>query len=186
MLEEIYKEVQLQMGNSIEALRRDLSGIRTGRASTALLDGVRIDYYGTATPLNQLAAISVPEPRLITVRPYEQNLIQQIEKAILGDATLGLNPSNDGTIIRLPIPDLTEERRVELTKIARTRAEDGRVAIRHARRDGLDLADSAQKEGDISEDESRAAHDRIQHMTNDCVEQIDDIIASKEKEIMEV
>jgi ribosome recycling factor len=186
MLEEIYEEVRRQMSNSIDALKRDLAVIRTGRASASLLDGIRIDYYGTPTPLNQLAAISIPEPRLITVRPYEPNLIPDIEKAILADKNLGLNPSNDGAIIRLPIPELTGERRIALTKIARNRAEVGRVAVRHGRRDGLDLVDAARKDGDIGEDEARSAQDHIQKLTDDFIKHVDEIIEVKAKEIMEV
>ena len=186
MLDEIYAEVKQHLANSIDAMKRDLSSIRTGRASASLLDGVRVEYYGTSTPLNQLAAISVPEPRLITVRPYEQNLIPEIEKIILADQKLGLNPSNDGTIIRIPIPELTGERRVEMTKIARARAEEGRVAVRHGRRDGLDLVDAAKKDGDLSEDDARVAHEQIQTLTNDSVKKIDDIIEAKESEIMAV
>jgi ribosome recycling factor len=186
MLEEIYEEVRRQMSNSIDALKRDLSGIRAGRASASLLDGIRIDYYGTPTPLNQLAAISIPEPRLIVVRPYEPNLIPDIEKAILADKNLGLNPSNDGAIIRLPIPELTGERRIELTKVARSRAEEGRVAVRHGRRDGLHLVDAAKNDGDIGEDEARSAQDHIQKLTDDFIKHVDEIIESKAKEIMEV
>ena len=186
MLEEIIEEVKQHMGSALDALRRDLAGIRTGRATTALLDNVRVQYYGTQTPLIQLATMSVPEPRLLTIRPYEQSLIPEIEKAILAESSLGLNPSNDGTVIRLPIPELTEERRVELTKVARHRGEEGRVAVRHARREGLDLSEEAKKEGDVSEDEERAAHDRIQKLTDECVKEIDQIVEHKEKEIMEV
>ncbi|MFC1526945.1 ribosome recycling factor [Candidatus Latescibacterota bacterium] len=186
MLEEIYEDIRQHMGKSLEALRHALAGIRTGRASTSLLDGIRIDYYGTATPLNQLASLSVPEPRLLTIKPYEQSLIPQIEKAIMAESTLGLNPSNDGTLIRLPIPELTEERRIELTKVARNRGEDGKVAVRHARREGLDLVDEAKKEGEISEDDARHAHDHIQKMTDECVKQVDEIVEHKEQEIMEV
>ena len=145
MLDEIYAEVEKMMNNAMEALIRDLSGVRTGRASTSLVDGIRIDYYGSSTPLNQLASISAPEPRLLMIKPYEQTLIGDIEKAILSDKSLGLNPSNDGQVIRLPIPELTEERRIEMTKIARHRAEEARVAIRQARREGLDLVDDAKK-----------------------------------------
>ncbi len=186
MLEEIYEEVRRQMSNSIDALKRELAGIRTGRASASLLDGIRIDYYGTPTPLNQLAVISIPEPRLVLVRPYEPNLIPDIEKAILADKNLGLNPSNDGVLIRLPIPELTGERRIELTKVARNRAEEGRVAVRHGRRDGLDLVDAAKKDGDIGEDQARSAQDHIQKLTDDFIKQVDEIIESKAKEIMEV
>jgi len=186
MLEEIFADVLKQMEKSIESLRHDLSGIRTGRASTSLLDGLRIEYYGTPTPLNQLASVSVPEPRMLIVKPYEQSLIPDIEKAVLSDSTLGLNPSNDGTIIRLPIPELTEERRVELTKVARHRGEEARVALRHARREGLDFVDEAKKEGEISEDDCRHAHDHIQKMIDGLVERVDEIIEHKEVEIMEV
>ena len=186
MLDEIYQDVREQMRNSLESLRRGYATIRTGRASTAMLEGLRIDYYGTATPLTQVANLSVPEPRLLTIRPYEQNLISDIEKVIRSDASLGLNPSNDGTIIRVPIPELTEERRIEITKIARSRAEDGRVAVRHARREGIDLLQQAQKEGEITEDDLRQGQDEIQKITDECIEQVDQIYKSKEEEIMEV
>lgn len=186
MIDEIVSETEAQMKSAIEAMQRDLAGIRTGRATTSLLDGIRIDYYGTATPLNQLATVSAPEARLLMVKPYEAPLIPDIEKAIRADQTLGLNPSNDGSVIRLPIPELTGERRTELTKVARGRAEDGRVAVRHARRDGLDLIDSAQKEGEVSEDDSRTGHDKIQELTDGFVKRIDEIMKNKEAEIMEV
>ena len=186
MLEEIIDAVRQQMEKAMEALRRDLAGIRTARITTSLLDGIRIDYYGNPTPLNQLASLSVPEPRLLTIKPYEQALIPAIEKVIRSDPSLGLNPSNDGTIIRLPIPELTEERRVELTKVARQRAEEGRVAVRHARREGLDLVDDAKKEGEVSEDEARSVHDKVQKLTDEYVEEIDEIFEHKEKEIMEI
>jgi len=186
MLEEIYQDIKQHMEKSLEALRHDLAGIRTGRASTSLLDGIRIDYYGSATPLIQLASISVPEPRLLTVKPYEQQLIPQIEKAIMAESSLGLNPSNDGTLIRLPIPELTEERRIELTKVARHRGEEAKVAVRHARREGLDLVDYSKKEGEVSEDDARHAHDYVQKMTDGFIEQVDEILGHKEEEIMEV
>jgi len=186
MLEEIFADVLKLMEKSIEALRHDLSAIRTGRASTSLLDGLRIEYYGSPTPLNQLASISVPEPRMLIVKPYEQSLIPEIEKAVRSDSALGLNPSNDGTIIRLPIPELTEERRIDLTKVARHRGEEGRVALRHARREGMDFADEAKREGEMSEDDCRHAHDHIQKMTDEFVKRIDEIVEHKEAEIMEV
>ncbi|MBT4500012.1 MAG: ribosome recycling factor [Gemmatimonadetes bacterium] len=186
MIDEILQEVKAAMKKGLDALRRDLAGIRTGRASTAMLDHVRIEYYGNQTPLNQAATISVPEPRLIVIKPWEQNLIPVIEKAILADSSLGLNPSNDGTIIRLPIPELTEERRIEITKVARHRGEDGKVAIRHARRDGLDLTAEAQKDGEVSEDEARHGQSEIQKLTDEYVVHIDEIIKHKEAEIMEV
>ena len=186
MLEEIIEEVKDSMEKAIESLRKDLASIRTGRASTAMLDNVRVEYYGNLTPLNQMASISVPEPRLLTVKPWEANQIPEIEKASVADKSLGLNPSNDGALIRLPIPELTEERRIEITKVARARAEDGRVGIRHARRDGIDLLQQAQKDGDISEDESRIAQDSVQKVTDEFVHRVDDIVKNKEEEIMEV
>lgn len=186
MVDEILQEVKAHMEKAIEALRRDLAAIRTGRASTAMLEHVRIDYYGTSTPLNQAAALSVPEPRLIVIKPWEQKMIPVIEKAILSDKSLGLNPSNDGNIIRLPIPELTEERRQEIAKMARHRAEDGRVAVRHARRDGLDLLSEAQKDGEVSEDEARHTQTEVQKLTDEYVGHVDEIIKNKEAEIMEV
>ena len=151
-----------------------------------LLDGIRVDYYGTPTPLNQLATVTVPEARLLVIKPYEQGLIADIEKAVIADANLGLNPSNDGSIIRLPIPELTEDRRRELTKIARHRSEDAKVSVRQARRDGLDLVDESKKDGDISEDDARHAHDHIQKSTDEFIAQVDEVNTHKEKEIMEV
>lgn len=186
MLEEIYAEVEKMMENALEALARDLAGIRTGRASTSLLDGIRVEYYGSATPLNQLASISAPEPRLLMVKPYEQNMIGEIEKAIRSDNSLGLNPANDGQVIRLPIPELTEERRIEMTKVARHRAEEAKVAVRHARREGLDLIDDGKKEGEVSEDDARHSHDHIQEMTDGFIKRVDEVIKHKEEEIMEV
>ena len=186
MLEEILEEVKVGMEKAIEALRRDLASIRTGRASTAMLDNVRVEYYGNLTPLNQMATISVPEPRLLVIKPWEANIIPEIEKALLADKSLGLNPSNDGAVIRLPIPELTEERRIEITKVARSRAEEGRVAVRHARRDGIDLLQEAQKDGEVSEDESRSAQEQVQKMTDEYVARVDEIVEHKEEEIMEV
>jgi ribosome recycling factor len=186
MVEEILSEVKAQMAKAIEALRRDLAAIRTGRASTVMLDHVRVDYYGTPTPLNQAASLSVPEPRLILIKPWEQKMVPVIEKAIRADNTLGLNPSNDGTVIRVPIPELTEERRHEMAKLARHRGEDGRVAVRHARRDGLALLAAARKDGDVTEDDERHGHDEVQELTDQFVAHIDEMITHKEAEIMEV
>ena len=186
MVDEILEEVKAHMDKALEALRRDLAAIRTGRASTAILEHMRIDYYGTPTPLNQVAALSVPEPRLIAIKPWEPKMIPVIEKAIRTDKSLGLNPGNDGAIIRLPIPELTEERRQEIVKIARHRAEEGRVAVRHARRDGLHLLDAGQKDGEISEDKTRHAQGVIQKLTDEYVKHIDEVIKNKEVELMEV
>jgi ribosome recycling factor len=186
MVEEILREVKEHMEKVIAALRRDLAGIRTGRASTAMLEHVRLDYYGNPTPLNQVAALSVPEPRLIVIRPWEARMIPEIEKAIRTEKNLGLNPANDGTLIRVPIPELTEERRREITKLARHRAEEARVAVRHARRDGLDLLHEGQKEGEIPEDEARHAQEQVQKLTDEHIKRIDEIVKHKEEEIMEV
>ena len=186
MLEEVLDEVNQMMDKAVESLGRDLAGIRTGRANASLLDGIRVEYYGTATPLNQVATVSVPEPRLIVIKPFEQNLLGDIEKAILAEKSLGLNPSNDGQIIRLPIPELTGERRQELTKVARSRGEEGRVAVRHARREGLDMVDAMQKDGEISEDDSRTAHDRVQKLTDGFVKKVDEMTEAKEAEILEI
>ena len=186
MLEEVLAEVNSAMESAIEALRRDLSTIRTGRASTAMVENLRIDYYGNQSPLSQVATLSVPEPRLIVIKPWEANLIPDIEDAIRAEKNLGLNPSNDGSVVRLPIPELTEERRRDITKIAKNRGEDARVAVRHARKDGNDMLQDAQKEGEISEDESRSGQDSIQKLTDEFTETIDQITKNKEAEIMEV
>jgi ribosome recycling factor len=186
MLEEILEEIKAHMDKAMASLRHDLSTIRTGRASTAMLEGVRVVYYGNPTPLNQVATLSVPEPRLIVIKPWEQNLVAVIEKAIRADKSLGLNPSSDGIVVRVPIPELTQERRIEITKVARHRAEEGRVAVRHARRDGLDLLHEAEESGDISEDDLRHAQTEVQKLTDGFVHQIDEIIKHKEAEIMEV
>ena len=186
MLEEVIAEVKSHMETTLDALRRDLAGIRTGRASTAILDQIKVDYYGNLSPLSQVATLSVPESRLIVIKPWEANLIPEIEKAILAEKGLGLNPSNDGTIIRLPIPELTEERRREMTKVARHRGEEGKVAVRPARRDGIHMLQEAQKEGGISEDESRHGQDEVQKLTDNYIVRTDEIIKNKETEIMEV
>jgi len=186
MLEEVIEEVKSSMNSTLEALRRDLSTIRTGRASTAMLEHLKVEYYGNQSPINQVATLSVPEPRLIVIKPWEANLIPEIERAIRAEKNLGLNPANDGSVIRLPIPELTEERRRDITKIARKRGEDARVAVRHGRRDGIDMLQEAQKEGDISEDDSRNGQDQVQRLTDGYVVKIDEIVKNKEAEIMEV
>jgi ribosome recycling factor len=186
MLEEVIEEVNSHMESTIDALRRDLAAIRTGRASTAMLDHIKVDYYGNKSPLNQVATLSVPESRLIVIKPWEANIIGEIEKAIRAEKSLGLNPSNDGVMIRLPIPELTEERRRDITKVARNRGEEARVAVRHARRDGIDMLQEAQKEGEVSEDESRQGQDRVQKLTDEHIVRIDEIVKNKEADIMEV
>jgi len=178
-------ETEEAMKRAIEHLRHDLQKIRTGRANTALLDGIQVDYYGTATPLNQLATLSAPDPRLIVVSPFDKGSIQAVEKAIQG-SDLGLTPSNDGKVVRIPIPPLTEERRRELVKHVHKVAEQHKVGVREARRDGLALLKDAAREGSISEDEKHRAEKKVQDLTDENTALIDRMCAQKEKEVMEV
>jgi ribosome recycling factor len=184
MIEETYQETQDRMGKSIEALKNELKRIRTGRATTALLDGIRADYYGTSTPINQMATISVPESRLITIQPWDASAIKEIEKAIL-KSDLALTPSNDGKIIRIAIPPLSEQRRKELVKLVHKTCEEYKVAVRNIRRDANELLKGFKKDGDISEDEAFKAQDQVQKITDDHIEKIEGIYRSKEKEILE-
>jgi ribosome recycling factor len=184
MIEETYEEARERMGKSITALKNELNRVRTGRASLALLDGIRVDYYGTMTPLNQMASLSVPESRLIMIQPWDVSMVKEIEKAILV-SDLGLTPSNDGKLIRISIPPLTEERRKELLKIVNKMCEDHKIAVRNIRRDSNDLLKSFKKEGEISEDDAFKAQDTIQKITDEFVKRIDDIFKEKEKEIFE-
>jgi ribosome recycling factor len=185
MVKETLKETEAKMRKVVEILRKDLAGLRAGRATPALLDRVSLDYYGTVTPLNQLANISVPEPRLLVIQPWDRKSINDIEKAIQ-KSDLGLTPANDGTVIRLPIPHLTTERRNDLVKTVRKKAEEEKVAIRNIRRDANDACKKAEKESQISEDENKKAIAEIQKITDKYVKEIDQITANKEKEIMEV
>ena len=173
------------MDQALEHLKRDLTGLRTGRASVALLDGIRVDYYGTMTQLKQVANISTPEARLLTIQPWEPSLIKEIEKA-LANSGLGLNPSNDGKLIRLPLPPLTEERRKELTKICKKHGEDTKVQIRGFRRDANEELKKLQKDAKLTEDELRKGEQETQKLTEQYGQKIDDIIKKKEQEIMEV
>ncbi|MBU2520843.1 MAG: ribosome recycling factor [Proteobacteria bacterium] len=185
MLESTYKETKESMGKSITALKKDLNRVRTGRASLSLLDGILVDYYGTQTPINQMASLSVPESRLITIQPWDITVIKEIEKAIL-KSDLGLTPSNDGKIIRISIPALTEERRKELVKIVRKICEDYKVAVRNIRRDSNELIKALKKDGDISEDDAFRAQDQTQKITDEYIKLINDnIFKEKEKEIIE-
>jgi ribosome recycling factor len=172
------------MGKSVGALKSEFKRIRTGRASLALLDGIRVDYYGTLTPLNQMASLSVPESRLITIQPWDISVIKEIEKAIL-KSDLGLTPSSDGKIIRIAIPPLTEERRKELVKIANKISEEYKVAVRNIRRDSNELLKGLKKEGNISEDEAFKAQEQVQKITDEYIRRIDDVYQEKEKEILE-
>ncbi len=184
MIESTYKETKDRMGKSITALKNELKRIRTGRASLSLLDGVRADYYGIPTPLNQMASLSVPESRLITIQPWDVSAIKEIEKAIL-KSDLGLTPSSDGKIIRITVPPLTEERRKELVKLVNKTCEEYKVAIRNIRRDSNDFLKGMKKEGEISEDDAYKAQEEIQKITDDYVQKIDDLYKEKEKEILE-
>jgi len=184
MIESIYEETRERMGKSISALKSELKKIRTGRASLALLDGIRVDYYGTLTPLNQMASLAVPESRLITIQPWDNSVIKEIEKAIL-KSDLGLTPSSDGKIIRIAIPPLTEDRRKELVKIANKISEEYKVAVRNIRRDSNELLKGLKKDGDISEDDAFKAQDQVQKITDEHVRRIDDVYQEKEKEILE-
>lgn len=184
MIKENFKQAEERMKKVLLALQHELMGIRTGRASTALLDGIKVEYYGSVVPLHQVATVAVPEARMITIQPWEKQIIAVIEKAIL-KSDLGLMPTSDGHIIRLPIPTLTEERRKDLVKVVKRMAEESRVAVRNIRRDANGDLKEAEKEGEISEDESHTAQDEIQELTNKYVELVDETLEEKEKEIME-
>jgi len=184
-MEELVKDASARMERSIEAFRKELGKVRTGRASFSLLDGVKVDYYGTPTPLQQVGTLSVPESRLITVTPWDTKLIGPIEKAIQGSG-LGLNPSSDGKTVRIPIPPLTEERRRELAKVVRKMAEDPRVAVRNVRREAIEKLKDREKKKEISEDVVKRGQERIQKETDAHVKKIDEILKSKEQESLEV
>ena len=185
MLDEVFKELQAGIDKAIEALRRDLSKVRTGRAHAGMLDSLRVDYYGVPTPVHQMATVSVPEPRLITIKPWERTLIPEIEKAIRA-AQLGLNPQSDGELVRLPMPALTQERRQELVKMVKKMSEEARVALRGARRDANEMMKDALKEGAITEDDERKGLKNVQDTTDKAVAKVDEIVAKKEAEILEV
>jgi ribosome recycling factor len=184
-MEALVKDTSARMERSIEAFRKELGKVRTGRASFSLLDGVKVDYYGTPTPLQQVGTLSVPESRLITVTPWDTKMIGPIEKAIQGSG-LGLNPSSDGKTVRIPIPPLTEERRKELAKVVRKMAEDARVAVRNVRREAIEKLKDREKKKEISEDVVKRGQERIQKETDAHVKKIDEILKSKEQEILEV
>jgi ribosome recycling factor len=184
-IEDFVSEASRKMDRSVEAAAHEFNTIRTGRASAALLDRIQIDYYGTMTPLQQLATINVPEPRMLTVQPYDPGSIKGIERAIQ-ESDLGLTPSNDGKIIRLPIPQLTEERRMELVKVVKGLAEEGRVAVRNVRRDAMHHLKDLVRSGDVGDDEERRAEERVQKLTDEHVAKIDELLKRKEAEIMEV
>ena len=183
MVEEIIPDVEERMKKSITSLQKDFAAIRTGRANPAMFDGIRVDAYGSPMPLNQLATISCPEPKLVVIQPWDKTNLGEIEKAIL-KSELSLNPSNDGNLIRINIPDLSEERRKEYVKHAKQKAEECRVAIRNVRRDGNDMIKELEKEKDISEDDAKAAIDRIQKITDKYIDNVQKLVENKEKEIL--
>jgi ribosome recycling factor len=185
MIEDLLDDAKRRMDKSVEATANEFNTIRTGRASAALLERVKVDYYGTETPLNQLATINVPEARLLTIQPYDPGSIKGIERAIQ-ESELGLTPANDGKIIRLPIPQLTEERRKELVKVVRHLAEEGRVAVRNVRRDVMHHLKDLVRDGDVGDDEERRAEERAQKLTDEHTGKIDELLKRKEEEIMEV
>jgi len=184
MIDEIYEETSERMDKSVNVLKSELQRVRTGRASLSLLDGIRVDYYGTPTPLNQMATLSVPESRLITIQPWDVSVIKEVEKTLL-KSDLGITPSSDGKIIRIAIPPLTEERRKELVKVVNRMCEESKVAVRNIRRDANDLIKGLKKDGDISEDDAFRAQDEIQKITDKHIEAIDVVYREKEKEILE-
>jgi ribosome recycling factor len=184
MINDLLSELKSGYEQAIVALRRDAAKIRTGRANPNILDSLRVDYYGTPTPVMQIAAVKVADARMITIQPWEKNMINAIEKAIMS-SDLGLNPSNDGSLIRLPVPALTGERRKEFTKQVKDMGEKTKIAIRNQRRDMNDMLKSIQKDGDITEDELKKALTKVQELTDEFSKKIDEVVAEKEKEIME-
>ncbi|SDD90783.1 ribosome recycling factor [Peptococcus niger] len=184
MINDILKDTENRMNLSIESLRTELSRIRTGKANISLLDGITVPYYGTPTPLNQVANISAPEPRLLTVQPWDKAIIGEIEKALQA-SDLGITPNNDGTVIRLPLPQLTQEVREDLAKQARKRGEDAKVSVRNIRRDANDQIKKLEKAKEIPEDDSKSGQDDVQKLTDDAIKQVDSVVAEKEKEVLE-
>lgn len=179
-----FKDVQRRMDGAVNAFRSDLASLRTGRASTSLLDPIMVQAYGSPMPLNQVGTVSVPEPRMISVAVWDKSLVSAVDRAIR-EANLGFNPIVDGTTLRIPLPELNEQRRKELVKIAHQYAENARIAARHVRRDGIEHARKAEKDGEMSQDDSRAASERVQKMTDDTIAQIDELLNEKETEIMQ-
>jgi ribosome recycling factor len=185
MVTEIFDDAERRMKKAVEALRQDLAAIRTGRASSALVERIHVDYYGTATPINQVSQISVPEARLIVIQPYERKLLTDIEKAIQ-KSDLGINPNNDGQVIRLNIPPLSEERRRDMVKTLHKKLDEHKVAIRNIRRDTQDKLQDREKKKEISEDELKRSKDRLQKLTDRYIDEMDKVGKSKELEILEV
>lgn len=185
MIDDVFKDLRESIVKAHEALKRDLAKVRTGRANAAMLEGVRVDYYGTTTPLAQMASINVPEPRLLTVKPWDKSVMKAVEKAIR-EAELGFNPQIDSDIIRVPIPALTEERRKEMVKLAKKQGEEAKVSVRGARRDALELLSELAKDGEVSEDEIDRAKKKAEEIVAEGTKQVDSFVAHKEKDILEV
>ncbi len=185
MEKDIFKDLESRMEKAIATFRDELSRVRTGRASLSLLDTVKIDYYGTPSPLNHVANLAVPEPRMITIQPWDIKMLPEIERAII-KSDLGLTPQNDGKVIRLPIPPLNEERRKDLVKLVKKMAEEHRVAIRNVRRDGVEKLQKQEKDKIISEDQKHTLQKKVQDVTDNHIKKVDEVLAGKEKEIMEV
>lgn len=185
MINEILQDAETRMGKSLDSLKTDLSHIRTGKASVSLLDAITVDYYGTPTPINQVANVSAPEPRLLTIQPWDKTIIAAIEKAIQ-KSDLGINPNNDGTIIRLPLPQLTTETRNELAKQAHKKGEDAKVSVRNIRRDANDSIKKLEKNKEITSDEAKGAQDDVQKITDGTIVKIDKVVAEKEKDILSI
>src|SRR6266705_494308 len=183
--DEMLKDLQRRMDGAIEALRKEFGGLRTGRASTSLLEPVQVSAYGNTVPLNQVASINVPEPRMITVQVWDRGVVKAVDKAIR-EAGLGLNPQTEGQVIRVPIPDLNEERRRNLTRVAAKYAEQARVSVRNVRRDGVELLRRREKDADISQDQQRKLQQDVQHLTDEYIKRIDDALAQKDREILQV
>ncbi|WP_291473212.1 ribosome recycling factor [Corynebacterium sp.] len=185
MIDDTLLDAEDHMSRSVDHVREDLTTIRTGRANPAMFNGVFAEYYGMRTPITQMATISVPEPRMLIIKPYEMSVMQEIENAIR-NSDLGVNPTNDGQVLRVTIPQLTEERRKDLVKVARGKGEDAKISIRNIRRKGMDALKKIQKDGDAGEDEVQAAEKELDKITQGYVARVDEVVSSKEKELMEV
>jgi ribosome recycling factor len=185
MINDITTDTEDGMKKALDSFRRDLQKIRTGRANTAILDGIKVDYYGTPTPVNQVATVQVVDARMITIKPWEKSMLPVIDKALRA-SDLGINPVSDSELVRLPIPPLTQERRKELVKVVNKQTEEARVAVRSARRDAMDLVKEAEKDKDITEDERKTGEKKIQDLTDKYIAMIDDVAKAKEKEILEL
>ena len=183
--DELLKDLRRRMDGAIDVIRKEFGGLRTGRASASLLEPVQVPAYGSTVPLSQVASVNVPEPRMISVQVWDRGVVKAVDKAIR-EAWLGLNPQTEGQTIRVPIPELNQERRRELTRVAAKYAEDGRIAVRHVRRDGIEALRRLEKDGEISQDEQRKLQTDIQHMTDDHIKRIDETLAQKDKEILQV